>query len=781
MGVSSVQKNRLAVFVLALSGSIGFTAGHAAVLEEITVTAQKRAENLQDVPVAITAFSGDQVEAALIGSTEDLVKLAPGMTFTEGTIATETAFRIRGAGTQSFSSSVEPSVAVLYDGVVMTRTAQSIADLADIERIEVLRGPQGTLFGKNASAGAIHIITKRPTEAFEGSAEVMVAEDGQYGFKGTVSGPLSNTVGFRLSGNYRNDDGYIHNYATGNTVNGTENFGLRGKLEFQPTDALNILLIADVSEKDSNCCVMMPLLNEDGPDPDGFVALIAPSEPTESSRSVNQTADPDQPQDVFGFSAEVNYDLGWGGTLTSITAYRDWSWSGTPDIDFQPLTGGTAVPGSFFTFTRQSIVYGGQNHDNQVISQELRIASDTSEDTNWVAGLFYWNSQYDQNNTSRDAICIGAPGVPSIQPCPDTATSFFRSGHSIMETENRSLAVFGQVNWRPADQLELYAGVRLIQEDLEWSGYRPDAPAPDFPNDAVNTFGVPNGGTLPFQGDFETDDSNWAGKLGGIYDFTENVRMFASYSRGYKGPAANTNDFNFSTDPVEPEIVDSFEVGLRSELNDDRVHLNVTAFYSEFENFQTQTIDQVSQAFNVSNVGVFETQGVEVELNAAVTDNFLLMAGLAYTDAVFDEFLNAECYVAQTESEGCIDGKQDLSGEESPNSPDWKFNTTARYEFPLADWSAFVQGTYVWQDDVWFREDHNPRSFQESYGLLDMSVGAGSADGRYGVTLFVKNVFDEHFAANRFQIGLPPGNGSGVMILTRNADRYAGMTFNVNF
>lgn len=781
MGISSVHRNAFASLTFALLVIGGSAVANAEALEEITVTAQKRSENLQDVPVAMSAFSGDQINAALIGTTEDLVKLTAGMSFTEGTIATETAFRIRGAGTQSFSSSVEPSVAVLYDGVVMTRTAQSISDLADIERIEVLRGPQGTLFGKNASAGAINIITKRPSAEFEGSAELMFAEDSQYGIKGTVSGPISDTTGFRLSGNYRKDEGYIHNFATGNSVNGTEVFGLRGKLEFQPSDELNIYLIADVSEKKSNCCVMMPLLNEDGPDPAGFVALIAPSEPTEDSRSVNQTADPDQPQDVWGVSAEINYDLKWGGTLTSITAYRDWSWSGTPDIDFQQLTGGTAVPGSFFTFTRQSILFGGQNHENQALSQEIRIASDTDGDTNWVAGLFYWNSQYDQNNTSRDAICLGAPGVTSIQACPDTATNYFRSGHSMMETENQSLAVFGQVNWHLTDQFEMYAGLRLIQEDLEWSGYRPDSPAPDFPNDAVNTFGVPNGGTLPFQGDFKTDDTGWAGKFGGMYDFNDSVRMFASYSRGYKGPAANTNDFNFSTEPVEPEIVDSFEVGLRSELNDDRVHLNVTAFYSQFENFQTQTIDQVSQAFNVSNVGVFETQGVEFELNAAVTDNLFLMAGLTYTDAVFSEFLNAECYVGQTDVEGCIGGKQDLSGKESPNSPDWKLSTTARYEFPLADWGGFVQGTYVWQDDVLFREDQNPRSFQKAYGLLDLSIGGNSADGRYGLRLFVKNVFDKHFASNRFQIGLPPGNASGVMILTRNADRYVGATLSVNF
>lgn len=782
MGIHSAYRKPLTGFTFALLAGAVSTV-NAAVLQEITVTAQKRAENLQDVPVAITAFSGDQIEGALIVSTEDLVKLSPSMSFTEGTIPTETSIRLRGVGTQSFSSAVEPSVAVLYDGVVMTRTAQGISDLVDIERIEVLRGPQGTLFGKNASAGAVHIITKRPSQEFEGSTELMVAEEGEYGIKGTVSSPLSDTVGFRLSGQYRKDDGYLRNYATGNTINGTENYGLRGKLEFQPSEVLNILLIADYSEKDSNCCAMMPILNPEGPDAEGFLALLAPSEPTENSRSVNQTADPRNKQDTWGLSAEINYDFDWGGTLTSITSYRDWTWSGTPDIDFQPLTGGTAVPGSFFTFTRQSIVYGGQNHENQTFSQEIRIASPTGGAVNWVAGLFYWNSEYDQNNTLRDAICLGpaAAAVTSIQPCPSDAINFFRSGQSFMETENQSYAGFGQVNWRPTEKLELFVGLRLIKEDLEWSHFRPNAPAPGFPTDAVNTFGVPGGAALPFSGKFDTDDFAWAGKVGGMYDVKDNLRVFASYSRGYKGPAANTNDFNFSTEPVDPEIVDSFEIGLRSELLDNQVNLNITAFYSQIDDFQTQTIDQISQAFNVSNVGVFETRGIEFELNAAVTDNLFVSAGIAYTDAIFDEFVDAQCYVGQTEAEGCIDGNQDLSGEEAPNSPDWKYNITARYEFPMAGWRGFIQGNYTWQDDIFFREDLNPASFQEAYGLFDLTLGGQSEDDRYVLTLFVKNLFNEHFAANRFQIGLPPGNASFVQILSKNVDRYAGASFRVNF
>lgn len=766
---------------IVLAGAVA--SANAAVLEEVMVTAQKRSENLQEVPVAITAFSGEQIDNAFILSTEDLVKLAPSMTFTEGTIPTETSIRLRGVGTQSFSSAVEPSVAVLYDGVVMARTVQGIADLVDVERVEVLRGPQGTLFGKNAAVGAIQVITKKPSKEFEGYVEAMAAEMDEYNFRGTVSGPLSDTVGFRLSGQYRNDGGYLKNYKTGNDINGTENLTLRGKLEFQPSDVTNVMVIADYGEKESDCCAMMPILNPAGPDAEGFLALLAPSVPEEDSRTVNQTADPRNDQESWGVSVEVNHDMGWGGTFTSITSYRDWEWSGTPDIDFQPLEGGTAVPGSFFTFTRQSIVFGGQNHVNETFSQEFRIASPTDGAVDWVAGLFYWRSQYDQNNTLRDAICLGpaAVSVDSIQPCPAEATNFFRSGQSYMSTENESYAGFGQINWRPAEKLELFAGLRLIKEDLEWSHFRPNAPAPGFPTDAVNTFGVPGGQDLPYSGAFETDDTAWAGKLGAMYDLRDNVRVFASYSRGYKGPAANTNDFNFSEDPVDPEIVDSFEIGLRSELFDNRANLNITAYYTEIEDFQTQTIDQISQAFNVSNVGVFETSGVEVELNAALTDDLYVSAGLAYTDAIFDEFVNAQCYVGQTEAEGCIDGNQDLSGAEAPNSPDWKFNLLARYEFDLAGWAGFLQGNYIWQDDVFFREDLNPASFQEAYGLFDVTLGASSPDDRFQVTFFVENVFDEDFAANRFQIGLPPGNASFVQILTKNVDRYFGGSVRMNF
>jgi iron complex outermembrane receptor protein len=769
-------------FSLLISAS---TMVKAAVLEEVIVTAQKRVESLQEVPVAITAFSDDQIKNSLLDNTTDLVKLAPSLTFSTGTLPTESAFRLRGAGTQSQSDLVEPSVAVLYDGVVMTRTAQGVADLADIERIEVLRGPQGTLFGKNASAGVINVITKRPSKEFEGSAEFTLAEDGQYGFKGTVSSPLSDTTGYRLSGHYRKDDGFIDNIATGNSINGTENFSLRGKLEFQPNDKLNILLTGEVGEQDSDCCVMMPLLNENGPDPEGYAALIAPSIANESSRTVNQTADPSQQQDIWGISAEVNYDLSWGGTLTSITSFRDWDWTGTsPDIDFQPLTGGTAVPGFGFTFTRQSILYvPGNVHDNQTFSQELRISSLQDGPIDWVAGLFYWHSDYNQDNTLRDALCIGpvAAAVPTMQACPAGAINSWRSGQMLVESTNQNAAAFGQVNWRPTEKFELFGGLRLIKEDLEWSGYRPNEPAPGFPNDTVNNFGVPNGGTLPFMGEFETDDTAWAGKFGGMYDFSDTLRMYASYSRGYKGPAANANSFNFSTEAVDPETVDSYELGLRSELLDNRMSFNATAFFSQFKDYQSQTIDQVSQAFNTTNVGVFETKGVEFELTTQITDNFLVSAAIAYTDAKFDEYVNADCYVGQTAAQGCINGKQDLSGAQSPNSPDWKYNILARYEFPLASWMGFIQGTYTWQDDVYYREDLNPASFQESYGLMNLNIGGSSADNRYGVTFFVENLFDEFFASNRFQIGLPPSGANYVMILTRNVDRYMGVRFNINF
>ncbi|MEQ9270221.1 MAG: TonB-dependent receptor [Haliea sp.] len=785
MKTKSQLQKKAEVFTLALIASAVSTVAHSAALEEVIVTAQKRAENMQDVPTAISAFSSDQIDRGLIESTVDLVKLVPSLSFSTGTLPTESAFRLRGAGTQSQSDLVEPSVAVVYDGVVMTRTAQGVSDLADIERIEVLRGPQGTLFGKNASAGVIHVITKRPSQEFEGSVEAMAAEDGLYGFKGTVSAPISDTVGYRLSGHYRNDDGYIDNVATGNTINGTENMSLRGKLEFQPNDKTNILVTADYSEEDSSCCVMMPILNPDGPDPEGYAALIAPTVADRDSREVNQTADPSQEQDAWGLAAEVNYDLDWGGTLTSITSYRDWNWDGTiPDIDFQPLRGGTAVPGSFFTFTRQSILYvPGNVHENQTFSQELRIASPQDGNVDWVAGLFYWNSDYDQDNTLRDAICLGpeAVSVSITQPCPAEATNFMRSGQMLVESNNENFAAFGQVNWRVSDPLELFAGLRLIREELEWSGYRPNAPAPGFPTDAVNDFGVPGGGDLPFQGDYDVSDTGWSGKFGGKYDLSENVRVYASYARGYKGPAANANAFNFSTEPVDPETVDSYEIGLRSELFDNRMNLNVTAFFSTFDDYQTQTIDQVSQAFNTENVGTFETQGVELEIDAAITDNLGVSAAIAYTDSVFDEYENAECYVAQTVAEGCIDGKQDLSGKESPNSPEWKYNLSARYQVPVGNWVGFVQGDYTWQDDIYFREDLNPYSHQKAYGLFDLSFGVDSADERYNFTVFVKNVFDKQFSTNGFQIGLPPSGASGVMILSRNADRYAGASIRVNF
>ncbi|MGI9428774.1 MAG: TonB-dependent receptor, partial [Bythopirellula sp.] len=284
-------------------------------LDEIVVTAQKREQSLQEVPLAVSAFSGEFLESLQLFSTDDLSQVTPTITVLGAATSQNQVLRIRGIGTQSFGAAVEPSVSLVIDGVVLARQSQGFQDLLDIERIEVLRGPQSTLFGKNASAGVIHFISRRPSEEFEATGEVTVAEEGEYRIGASVSGPLSATSGYRLTGYYRDIGAYFDNAFDGSGTNSKEHWGFRGKLEFEPADELSILFSADYKKEDDNCC--QPAVAQTfGPTAAEYESVVAPAVVSKDSTSVNVDAPVFNKTDDWGVSVQVDYDLEWA-TLTS--------------------------------------------------------------------------------------------------------------------------------------------------------------------------------------------------------------------------------------------------------------------------------------------------------------------------------------------------------------------------------------------------------------------------------------------------------------------------------
>lgn len=715
-------------------------------LDQVTVTAQKREQNVQDVPIAISVIGGDQLDNAFTVDVEDIGQLAPSVTFAQGANDRQNSLRIRGVGTQVFSASVEPSVATVVDGVVLTRPGAAFSDLVDIERVEILRGPQGTLFGKNASAGVLNIATKAPSDSLELFGEVLHAEGNETHVKGSISDTLEGGLGVRASLYYRDREGHIGNFENGlgGKINGDEAFGGRLKLAWDLSDTVNIVLNADYSESEGACCQWQIRSSNS----QALLDELAPVVPSDTNDRVNVDAAVRNENEHWGGSADVNWDIG-EFTLTSITAYREWDNMSNNDVD------SVAFSNPELGRTRFNVNAGNTN--SQTFTQELRLASPAGRDVEYVAGLFYYDAEVFRRLDREIGVCL-APGVgPDSCGFPFNLEGFFES---TIDTTN--LSAFGQLDWHVSDRLTLIGGFRAIDEELDF---------------VLQRFGSISGGPVGPLTD-STSDNDLTVKLGAQYDVNENVNAYFTYAQGYKGQAfdavVDLQEDELDQFPIDAETSDAFEAGLKTSFYDGRLIINAAAFLNQYENFQGQSFNEPAARFVLANVGEVETSGLEVDFQALIGDHFTLSGGAAFIDATIEDFPGAQCYSGQSEAEGCIAGVQDLSGADLPNAPDIKFNVAGRYEKPVlqTDWTGYVQGSYVWQDEVQFSLNQNPGTIQDAYGLADFSIGAISPDGTIEASFFVKNAFDEQYAAAIFQTPLDAGGISH--FLPRNYSRYVG-------
>jgi iron complex outermembrane receptor protein len=770
-----MKKLLLASSALAAFGATGATAQETDTspsrVDEIVVTAQKREQRLQDVPLSVSAISGESLAERQIFDVADIALVDPSVTYTQSTNPLNSSLRIRGIGTDVFSSAVEPSVSIVVDGVVLARQGQAFADLIDIERVEVLRGPQSTLFGKNASAGVISITTQAPSDTFEATAEVLIAELDEYQARGTISGPISDKVGGRLTGWYRDVGGHIDNVFDGRDLNGQESWGLRGKLLIEATPNLDIQLLADYRDAEAQCCAWQ-FREVNTP---ALAAALAPVEPSDDNLQTNIGSDLLNKSEEWGTSAEINWDIG-EHTLTSITSYREWDFENTGDLDGTPSAGGLPVfLGGILGFNTND----GFTNLRQT-SQEVRLTSPDGGDLSYVLGGFAWNLDIDRRFERR--ICLAnftneaCPALlsdlnPALPPIPGAQSGFFDG-----TVDNTNLGLFGQADWRATDALTFTAGARLIYDETEFTFARPNQPL--FPGDSVN-------GNIPEEerfGEGSVDDTAMTWRFSAQYEISSDIMIYGGYTRGYKGP---TVDVAYEPDDlkVDPETSDSFELGLKSTLADGRVTLNVALFDVTYEDFQAQTFDPNATEFRLTNAGEVSTRGVEADLAAQLTDAFRIDLSAAYIDAEIEEFAAAECYIGQTAAEGCVDGFQDLAGGQLTNAPEWRLSANARYDLvlPSAPFDLFATGGYVWQDDVQFSLLQNPGTVQEAYGMLNASVGASSKDDRYVLQVFVRNVLDQDFAQFILQDPVNTGAVNIAHYQPKLAQRYVGGSLRVNF
>jgi iron complex outermembrane recepter protein len=707
-------------------------------IEEVIVTAQKREERLQDVPISISVVSADALEAFKLNETTDIQNLVPGVSLTNGAGPRSFGFFIRGIGTTSFSSeSIEGSSAYVLDGVVMGQAGASLTDLPDVERVEVLRGPQGTLFGKNASAGVISLTTVRPSAEWTARGNASWAKpDDERKVSGLVSGPITDNARLLVSARLSQRDGYVDNVVDGRELNDRDEYGARAKLELTPTQNLTMMFIGDYWKRDAECCIWT--LRRTSATPSVIPEqqqLAAGIVPNESNQRQNINGPVFSDTKSYGASAQVDYELG-GFTLTSITAWRRWDTIDGLDSDNSPLN---LLDVNFADFRQRQW------------TQEVRIASPVGGAVDYVAGLFYFDSHVQSESTQLFATV----------PLP----FFRRVVNNDATTEN--MAVFGQANFHVTDKLTLIAGGRVLREEATADKVRRDI-----------VLNLTDGASAE-----KSDDAVvWRG--GVQYRFNDDVMAFATATRGYKGGGFDTNIGLGTLPNVEPEEPTSYEVGMRTTLFDKRLTANFTAFKTKVDRYQTSARDPDQAIFYIRNAEA-DTQGVEFDLFARplAEQDFTLGLSGAYVDAQWGNFRNAACFQGQTAAQGCVGGVQNLTDKPLPFAPEWTFSGFTGYSRPVAG-AAYRVGMNVsasYRDTTGIQFPNSPFTIQSGYALVNAALSFGASDGNWQLSLYGKNLADEEYALLMFPtpFGTPPGNISH--FIPYDARRIVGLSLDVSF
>ncbi len=717
-------------------------AGNAAIDEggapvgEIIVTANKRAENVQRVPLAVQVLSGTQLAAQSVRAFDDLTRVAPSLVVRPAEQPQNSSVSIRGVGTYAFGIGVEPSVAVVVDDVPISIQARAFSDLSDIERIEVLRGPQSTLYGKSASAGLINIITRAPTKDLTLDAHAIATSDREFGGGASIAGPIGSEVGYRVTGSYTDFAGNVRNLANNTDLNGRTVFTLRGKLVWNSPSGVDVTLSGNY--EDGTTTVGRPfialapnaLLRGDATQPASVVLPGVVATPTNTNVSVNFL--PTNKYYGAGEALKVGYTLPGGQSLLSITSNDFYKLRDNLDQDDTSST----------KYDNRQV---GQFIAKQV-TQEVRLLAPNSAKFRYTAGIFYADN--------------------------DLARNFFRGplfslANWRATSKSEQIAGFGQIDWDILPGTTITGGGRFQQETIHYSFV-------DIQN-----------GSAAFLGGAK--DNFWTYKGGVKQQLTSDVSVYGSYTTGHKGQTFDlSTGFNANraaAGPVRPETSDSIEAGFRGQFFDRRLTFNATIFTTTYNDFQAQGIEFLAdgtQNFRLTNVGKVRTRGVEVEVAARVSDDLSLSGSATYDDAKIRSFPGAQCYPGQTVAQGCTGtpARQNLAGFRPAQAPLWKATATFDYSPDIAGLPVrpVIQGNYVYQSEVNYSINQDPQTRQGAFGIANFSVGFRTAKKQFEVFAFVNNAFDKHYAANLFNsLGNFNNQQATQSLVPRDFRRYGGI------
>jgi iron complex outermembrane receptor protein len=790
----SFAGRKASLVALAVAGALAASGAHAQEtagqenLGEIVVTAQKREQRLQEVPIAISVVSGDALDARGGFNIEGMTQLVPSLTLRKTNVSLNQSLFLRGIGTVTFAIAAQPSVAFVLDGVVLTGAGEAFGDMYDVERVEVLRGPQGTLFGRNASAGVVNVVSKRPGREFGGYVDVGFFQDDETRVKAALDTPISDTLRGRTTLFWGNFPGFIDNVSTtpaGGKANGYYRKGARTMWQFEPSDTFGLTWAADYRESDDPCCAEVI-----GTLPTGAQAAIVTSALAgtdlgagNEGRKVRTNTEMRSRERSYGTSLQLDVALPADHTFTSITAWRKWDVTEVREGDFLDI-------GAAFNGVTQTADFGPQKL--KTLSQEVRVASPTGGTIDWIGGLF-WSKTEAERYFQRDVtLCSPLAGLAALAPCP-TANWVVASGNSLFGADFKSLAAFADGTWNVSDRFRVIGGIRWTQDDLSYfhTGRRFSVP-PGVTGNPPGINIIPPRQTAPATVPLSGSDksSEMSGRAGVQFDWTDTFMTYATYARGYKGPAYNVF-FNMTVDNsavIDAETADSYEVGFKATLGGGDTIVNAALFRADYNNFQTNNFFFIgtTQVTSLQNAGDVRTQGAELEFLTKPSEKLTISGGVSYTDASIKCFNTPIATGSQTTvcASAPIAGAPAptaVAGDPLPFAPKWKGNLTAEWRLPFATFDVIPSITGAYQSDSYAdigRRAALANRKIDAYGTIDATLAFVTKDDKFRLTIVGRNLTDQSYAA-LLQTGGPAGTVR--YIIPRDADRYFGAQVRFGF
>jgi iron complex outermembrane receptor protein len=695
------------------------------VIEEVVVTAQKRAESSQDVPIAVQAFSADSIEKLGATQVQDLSKSAPSLSV-GGIPGSNSTMGLRGVVDFSRNIGIDARMGVYIDGVYQGRSSSANQPLLGLESVEILRGPQGTLFGKNTVSGAINLNTRKASDEFSGELAAGAGNEGYWTGSAYLNGPLTDTLFGSIGYSRQERDGYFNNQFLGEDTGDWKQQGSRGQLRWLPTEALEVIFAGDYGKNDSE----MPIYARNGDKP----------------YTVNKSAEKDEVE-FWGSALTLNYSTASDYTLTSITAYRHNEYEAFADEDFSPIFG----------------MHSSFDEESSQFSQELRIVSPQQDRYDWVAGLYYFDTANDDISTGRN-IDFGPLLIGSLVPPPLKPSANALAGNIAIPSELsiESFAAYLHGNYRFTEALELTAGLRFTREDKDIDFNQINAPNDPataalleqvlgpvtgikFSQSPGALFSAPD---LTYKA--SDSDNDVSPTIGLNYTLADDVMVYAKYSRGYKSGGWNA-DFRtsgLSTIAYDPESVDAWEIGLKSTLLDGTLRLNADVFVQKYDDFQ------VFQRINVNNTSVQEltnageatSQGFELETIWLPTDRLQLTLNATYLDATYDSFPNPAPAPGQP---------TDYDGNDLAWAPEWKVYAGVQFVQPLADLGDLTLNVdYSYQDESYSDPQNRELDFIPDYDVWNARATFNPASDRWQLAAWVRNIADDDYITNHSESSL---------------------------